>query len=46
LWIAAQISARVQRSLGERRIDVLLVDPSTALQPVHLHALRSGLLLN
>ena len=45
LWLAAQISARLQRSLGERRVDVLLTDPSTPLEPVHRVARDEGVLL-
>ena len=29
VWLAAQITARLQRALGERKIDVLLIDPAT-----------------
>jgi len=46
LRLAAQRSARMKRRLGQRRVSVLLVNPSTTLQPVHLDALRSGRLLN
>jgi predicted nucleotidyltransferase len=44
-WLAAQISAHVQRALGERRVDVLLMDPHTEIQPVHRAALQEALLL-
>jgi hypothetical protein len=27
VWLAAQITARLQRRLGDRRIDVLVIDP-------------------
>ncbi len=43
LWLAAQINARLQRALGERKIDVLLIDPTTVLEPVHRVALAEGL---
>ena len=46
VWLAAQITARLQRALGDRKIDVLLVDPDTAMQPVHLVARAQGVLLN
>ena len=45
VWPAAQIVARLQRLLGERRIDVLVVDPTTALQPVHRVAQAEGVVL-
>lgn len=43
VWLAAQITARLQRSLGERKIDVLLIDPCTVLEPVHRVALAEGI---
>ena len=43
VWLAAQITARLQRVLGERRIDVLLIDPSTVLDPVHRVAQTEGI---
>lgn len=46
VWLAAQITARLQRALGDRKIDVLLVDPDTAMQPVNLVARAQGVLLN
>lgn len=42
LWLAALITARLQRRLGDRKVDVLLVDPSTPLEPVHLAARTHG----
>ncbi|MDE2083190.1 MAG: nucleotidyltransferase domain-containing protein, partial [Burkholderiales bacterium] len=42
VWIATQISARLQRTLGERRIDVLVIDPRTRLEPVHRVAQVEG----
>lgn len=45
VWLAARIAARLQRVLGERRIDVLVVDPQTPLEPVHRAALAEGLVL-
>jgi predicted nucleotidyltransferase len=42
VWLAAQITARLQRTLGERKIDVLLIDPSTVLEPVHRVARAEG----
>ena len=46
VWLAAQITARIQRALGERRIDVLVIDPDTALQPVHRVAQAEGVVLS
>ncbi len=45
VWLAAQITARLQRTLGERQIDVLVIDPATVLQPVHQIARANGLVL-
>jgi len=42
VWLAAQLTARLQRVLGERRIDVLVVDPLTTLQSVHRLAQAEG----
>lgn len=44
-WLAAQITARLQQRLGDRRIDVLVVDPDTELEPVHRVAQAEGVLL-
>jgi len=43
--LAARITASLQRALGDRKVDVLLVHPHTQLQPVHLEAQRQGVLL-
>ena len=45
VWLAAQITARLQKRLGDRRIDVLVVDPDTELEPVHRVARAEGQLL-
>ena len=45
VWTAAQLTARLQRRLGERRIDVLVTDPTTQPEPIHLVARSEGLLL-
>lgn len=45
VWLAAQITARLQRSLGERRIDVLLTDPETVDAPVLRVARAEGIVL-
>jgi predicted nucleotidyltransferase len=42
VWLAARLTARLQRALGDRRIDVLLIDPDTPRQPVHDVALAEG----
>jgi len=46
VWLAAQITARLQRTLGDRKIDVLLVDPDTAIQPIHRIARSQSVLLS
>ena len=45
VWLAAQITARLQRALGDRKIDVLVIDPTTPLEPVHRVAQTEGCLL-
>jgi len=45
VWLAAQITARLQRVLGDRKIDVLVIDPDTRLEPVHRVAQAEGLML-
>jgi len=45
VWLAAQITARLQRVLGDRRIDVLVLDPATVLEPVHQVARAEGVVL-
>lgn len=45
VWLAAQITARLQSRLGDRKIDVLVIDPDTELEPVHLAARAEGELL-
>lgn len=42
---AARVAARLERQLGDRKVDVVLVDPSTAQQPVHTVARREGVVL-
>jgi predicted nucleotidyltransferase len=44
--LAARLTARLQRLLGERRIDVLVVDPLTPLDPVHRVARAEGVRLD
>lgn len=43
--IAARIVARAQTYLGERHIDVVLRDPSTAELPIHRIARETGIVL-
>jgi predicted nucleotidyltransferase len=45
VWLAAHLAARAERLLGGRRVDVLLLDPTTAAQPVHDAALLIGVAL-
>ncbi len=42
---AARFAARLQRRLGDRRIDVLIVDPCTERQPIHRIARERGIML-
>lgn len=42
VWLEARLTARLQQLLGDRRIDVLVVDPTTLLEPVHLVARSEG----
>ena len=44
-WRAAQLAAGAERLLQGRKVDVLLVDPETELEPVHRAALQMGILL-
>lgn len=37
-----QLGARLERALGGRRVDVLVIDPDTALQAVHRAAQATG----
>ena len=41
-WLAARLASGAERLLGGRRVDVLLMDPSTVVQPVHAAALATG----
>ena len=45
VWLAARLAVSAERLLGGRKVDVLLVDPDTSLQPVHHAALRDGIAL-
>ena len=37
--------AKLQMHLGDQPIDVLVIDPATNRQPVHMHALQQGVAL-
>jgi len=41
-WVAALLSARAERLLDGRRVDVLLLDPDTPHDPIHQTALAQG----
>jgi predicted nucleotidyltransferase len=43
--MAARFSAHLQRRIGEQRIDVLIIDPNTRLQPIHRIARETGIRL-
>lgn len=45
VWLAARLAAHAERLLGGRRVDVLLLDPATELQPIHAAALATGVAL-
>lgn len=43
VWLAARLAASAERLLDGRKVDVLLIDADTLLQPVHHAALREGI---
>lgn len=43
--MASRIMAGLQIKLGDKHIDILLVDPETALLPIHEHAKTQGVVL-
>lgn len=45
VWTAAQLTARLQRRLGDRRIDVVVTDASAPQEPIHHIARLEGVLL-
>ena len=45
VWLAARLAVSAERLLDGRKVDVLLVDPDTSLEPVHHAALRDGIAL-
>lgn len=42
---AARLAAELQIALGDRRIDIVLVDPNSTPQPLHATARRTGVTL-
>ena len=42
---AARFAAKLQIKMGDRRIDVLVVDPQTTRQPIHAVARETGVAL-
>jgi predicted nucleotidyltransferase len=42
---ASRLAAELQLALGDQRIDVIVVDPHTAPQPIHTRARRQGVRL-
>ncbi len=42
---AARFAAKLQLRMGDRRIDVLIVDPQTERQPIHQTAKDNGIRL-
>ena len=45
LGLSLRLSARIQRRIGLRRIDVLVADPATPVTPLLARARREGLAL-
>lgn len=45
VWLAAQITARLQRALVDRRFNVLVAEPGSVKRPVHGLARAEGILL-
>lgn len=43
--LAARFNAQLQIKLGLQKFDVIVVDPSTTLEPIHQQALANGLRL-
>ena len=42
---ASRLAAKLQLALGDQRIDVLIIDPTTRLQPIHRAARETGVAL-
>jgi len=45
VWLGAQLTARLQMTLGDQRIDVRLVDPATILTAIDTVAQQQGIRL-
>jgi len=43
--VASQLEAALQRRLGGRKVDVILLTPRTPRRPIHEHALGTGVRL-
>jgi len=43
--LSSRLAAILQIALGDQRIDVLVIDPNTQLQPIHETALSQGIKL-
>jgi predicted nucleotidyltransferase len=43
--MASKIMAGLQVKLGDQHIDILLVDPATAILPIHEYAIEQGVIL-
>ncbi|WP_041718283.1 nucleotidyltransferase domain-containing protein [Alkalilimnicola ehrlichii MLHE-1] len=42
---ASRLAAKLQLALGDQRIDVLIIDPATRMQPIHKVARETGVAL-
>lgn len=45
MWLSAQVSARVSRTMEGRKVDVLVSAPNLESLPIHQVALEEGILL-
>lgn len=45
VWTACLLAARAERLFEGRKVDVLLLDPLTRTQPIHIEALAKGVRL-
>jgi len=43
--LGVRYNARLQLKLGLQKFDVIVIDPSTTLEPIHLQALNNGIKL-
>ncbi len=43
--MASKVMAGLQVKLGDQHIDVLLMDPATAVLPIHKYAMQQGIIL-